>query len=90
MPPAHTFILDGFLGRPRRWERLRRVIASRGGSASIYPYDSTGRTDLPTLARRLSDDARGIAGPLGFVGYSMGGLIVRAARLQSVWRFPSW
>ena len=79
---GHTFILDGFLGRPRRWERLGRAIEANGGTASIYSYDSTGRTDLMTLGRNLSRDLRGCGrGPINVVGYSMGGLVIRTARM---------
>lgn len=77
---GHTVILDGFLGRPRRWEKLRRLIESRGGTASIHRYDCTGRTDLPTLGRNLYHEYCGlVAGPLNLVGYSMGGLVIRTA-----------
>lgn len=81
MPGAHTLILDGFLGRPRRWERLRRAIEASGGTAEIYSYDSTGRTDIPSLGRRLSEDLRDRGGGLNLVGYSMGGLVIRTARM---------
>lgn len=81
MPHVHTFILDGFLGRARRWERLRRTIELRGGSTSIYSYDSTGRLDLPTLGRQLSEHVRGVGGRINLVGYSMGGLVIRTARM---------
>ncbi|MDB5327923.1 MAG: lipase class 2 [Phycisphaerales bacterium] len=79
MTTTHTVILDGFLGRPGRWERLRRAIDARGGTASIYSYDCTGRIDLPTLGRQLSRHVRRIGGQVNLVGYSMGGLVIRTA-----------
>ena len=81
MTTTHTVILDGFLGRSRRWGRLCRTIEAHGGSASIHRYDSTGRLDLPTLAGQLSRACRGLGRPVNFVGYSMGGLVIRTASL---------
>ena len=80
--PVPTLILDGFLGRPGRWERLRRLVEQRtGGPATIFRYDSTGREDLPTLGRKLADTAERLGGPVNLVGFSMGGLVIRSAKL---------
>ena len=76
-----TLILDGFLGRPYRWELLRRVVERRVGPATIFKYVSTGRHDIPTLGRRLVDEVTRRGGPVNLVGFSMGGLVIRAARM---------
>jgi pimeloyl-ACP methyl ester carboxylesterase len=76
---ARTLILDGFLGRPGRWERLRRTIVSRGSEAEIYRYDCTGRTGLPMLGRQLLKYIDRLNEPVNLVGYSMGGLVIRTA-----------
>ncbi|HEX8325361.1 MAG TPA: hypothetical protein VF595_15775 [Tepidisphaeraceae bacterium] len=81
MENSHTIILDGFLGRPRRWERLRRLIELRAGPASIFQYESTGLTPIPTLGQRLIDEIRGRGGRVNLVGFSMGGMVIRAAHL---------
>ncbi len=79
-----TLILDGFLGRPARWERLRRRVEAEVGPATIFRYDSTGRTPLPDLAQLLLIEARRIDPTntgVNLVGYSMGGIVIRSARL---------
>lgn len=80
--PTPTLILDGFLGRPRRWARLGRLIEHRTGApATQFRYDSTGRQDLPALGRKLADAVARVDGPVNLVGFSMGGLVIRAAKL---------
>ena len=54
----HTLILDGFMGRPWRWEKLRRDVERRVGSASIFRYDWTGRFTLQELGQRLADEKK--------------------------------
>ena len=77
-----TLILDGFLGRPGRWMRLARLIEQRTDSgATLFRYDSTGRQSLPTLGRKLADAVAAVGGPVNLVGFSMGGLVIRAAKL---------
>jgi len=78
--PAHTLILDGFMGRPWRWEPLRRLIEQRCGSASIFRYDWTGRLTLPQLGERLAEEAAKYPDGVNLVGFSMGGMVIRAAR----------
>lgn len=78
---VHTLILDGFLGRPRRWERLRRRLLATAGPASIFSYDCTGRLGLPTLGRLLIDRVGMLGGAVNLVGYSMGGLVIRSAKM---------
>ena len=80
MTAPHTIILDGFLGRPWRWERLRRRIEESVGTASIFRYDWTGRAPLPELGSRLAAEAAQHPQGVNLVGFSMGGLVIRAAR----------
>lgn len=74
-----TWILDGFLGRPHRWEPLRRSVEREIGPCRIWRYDSTGRTPLEHLGASLREDLESTPGPANLIGYSMGGLVVREA-----------
>ena len=76
-----TLILDGFLGRPWRWERLRKLIEARVGPATIFRYDSTGRLPLPELGAMLLEEIARHDGPVNLVGFSMGGLVMRSAHM---------
>jgi hypothetical protein len=77
-----TFLLDGFIGRPQRFEKLLRMIRVRCGPAEIFRYDSTGRTRFETLGAQLADEIRRRNRPVNLIGFSMGGLVVRAAHLH--------
>jgi triacylglycerol lipase len=79
--PSTSLILDGIWGRPRRWEPLRRAIESRVGPAEIYRYNSSGMPRFETLAAELIDRIRTINEPVNLIGFSMGGLVCRTARL---------
>lgn len=76
-----TIILDGLWGRPRRFEPLRRAIASSIGPAEIFPYDSGGRAVVQTSAAKLAAQVAAMGTAVNLVGYSMGGLVVCAAVL---------
>ena len=76
-----TLILDGIWGRPWRWGRLRRRIVESGGAAEIFRYDCWGRVEFEELGRRLAGEIRQRGGEVNLVGFSMGGLVVRAAHL---------
>jgi triacylglycerol lipase len=79
-----TIILDGFLGRPARWERLRRRIERETAApATIFRYDSTGRAAMPRLAELLLAEVWRVSptnAGVNLVGYSMGGIIIRTAK----------
>jgi len=81
MSGTRTIIIDGFLSRPWRWEPLRELLEQRVGPAQIWEYDSTGRATFEELARRLIDRVRQSDSPVNLVGYSMGGLVARAAHV---------
>jgi len=72
-----TFILDGIWGGHARWEHLRRSIEKSVGPCRIWRYDNSGRTSLEAGAASLREALTETDGPLGLVGYSMGGLVVR-------------
>lgn len=76
-----TFILDGFLGNHRRWEGLRKRIEETTGHAEIWSYDNSGRTPISDLGAQLAAHVGGA--PVCLAGYSMGGLVIRAAVLQA-------
>jgi hypothetical protein len=50
----HTFMLDGFLGRPKRFARLQRTIESHNGTAEIFRYNSTGLGALDAEGEKLA------------------------------------
>ena len=78
---THTIIIDGIWSRPWRWEPLRALIERRLGSAEVWKYDSTGRITFDELGKRLVEKVRQHDVPVNLVGYSMGGLVARAAHL---------
>jgi hypothetical protein len=85
MTRPHTFILDGFLGRPRRWETLRAAIEDRVGPATIHRYDCSGLSSLEDLGAKLAATIRSHgtgSNPVNLIGYSMGGLVIRWACLS--------
>lgn len=56
--------------------RLERVLP---GPVEIWPYDSSGRTCIAELGSKLAAEVG--VDEVNLVGYSMGGLVVRAAAL---------
>lgn len=74
-----TFILDGYKGRPRRWERLRKRIEAETGPCAVWEYDDSGRTPIGELAEQFLFTLDRQNGPVNLIGYSMGGLVLRAA-----------
>ncbi|MEM6883965.1 MAG: hypothetical protein AAF571_02965 [Verrucomicrobiota bacterium] len=75
----HTWILDGFLGNSRRFERLRRRVQSEIGPAEIWKYQTAGVTPIDRLARVFRDILSWETNPVNIIAYSMGGLVTRAA-----------
>jgi triacylglycerol lipase len=78
---SHSIILDGFWGRPHRWEPLRAALEDRVGPAEIFYYDSSGKPTFELLATQLIDRIRAIGEPVNLVGYSIGGVVVRTGCL---------
>ncbi|MGF1679631.1 MAG: esterase/lipase family protein [Candidatus Methylacidiphilales bacterium] len=76
---AKTWILDGFLGNGDRFEALRRRVAEKVGPADIWRYQTSGVTPIDYLGRVFRDILEWERGPVHLIGYSMGGLVVRAA-----------
>jgi triacylglycerol lipase len=80
MPAAlPTWILDGFWGNHSRFENLRRRLHQAVGPARIWAYDNRGTVPIQELARTLARDLLQSPEPVSLVGYSMGGLVIRAA-----------
>lgn len=75
-----SLILDGFFGNHRRWEGLRRRLEKTVGPSEVWTYDNSGRTPLAELGAKLAAAVGGE--PVCLAGYSMGGLVIRAAVLQ--------
>ncbi len=76
---TRTWILDGFLGNSRRFEPLRRRVEAEVGPAEIWKYQTAGVTPIDRLARVFRDILSWESGPVNIIGYSMGGLVTRAA-----------
>lgn len=78
---VRTLIIDGLWGRPRRWRGLQRLIEQRCGPAAIYEYDASGCVPFEVLGEQLAQEIRRHDGPVNLVGFSMGGVVARAAHL---------
>ncbi|HEX8521989.1 MAG TPA: alpha/beta fold hydrolase [Tepidisphaeraceae bacterium] len=78
----HTIIIDGIWARPSRWEPLRRRIECACGSAEIWRYNSTGCCTFEALGQLLVHRIRQLDQDVNLVGFSMGGLVARAAHLM--------
>ncbi|HEY7116601.1 MAG TPA: hypothetical protein VH475_08445 [Tepidisphaeraceae bacterium] len=76
-----TLILDGIWGRPKRFGPLRRAIEPRCGPTDVFRYNVSGMTPFETLGRLLCETIRALDGPVNLVAFSMGGIVVRMARL---------
>ena len=76
-----TLMLDGIWGRPRRFEGLLSMLRQRCGPAEIFHYDSSGAIDFETLGMQLVDEIRRRDQPVNLIGFSMGGMVIRAAHL---------
>jgi triacylglycerol lipase len=56
-------------------------LEDRVGPAEIFYYDSSGKPTFEMLATQLIDRIRVIGQPVNLIGYSMGGVVVRSARM---------
>lgn len=74
-----TLILDGIWGRPLRFARLRRELEKAGGSTEIFHYNFNGSACLEAEGRKLAADIRRRGELVNLLGFSMGGVVVRAA-----------
>jgi hypothetical protein len=78
-----TLILDGFMGTSKRWATLAKVLSERVGPTELYKYDTSGRTPIEALGQQLAESVERMGQAVNLVGFSMGGLVIRAARLCS-------
>jgi pimeloyl-ACP methyl ester carboxylesterase len=76
-----TLMLDGIWGRPKRFEGLIEMLREQCGPAEIFHYDSSGRVPFEQLGTQLAEEIRRRDQPVNLIGFSMGGLVVRAAHL---------
>lgn len=74
-----TLLLDGIWGNHLRMRKLRKVLRDSVGPTQIWIYDNTGRTPLRKLGEELAIAIRNQQQQINLVGYSMGGLVIRAA-----------
>ena len=77
--PGTTLILDGIWGRPRRFEALRRAFEIQGLATEIFHYNCGGVGCLEIEGRKLAAEIRRRGQSVNVLGFSMGGIVVRAA-----------
>ena len=82
MRETPTLLLDGIFGRPWRFEKLLREIRKTCGPAEIFHYSATGMMRFEELGERLAKEIRKLDQPVNLIGFSMGGLVIRAAHLH--------
>jgi triacylglycerol lipase len=79
---ARTLLIDGIWAPPsRRYDALAALIEERCGPTQKYYYNSSGNVRFADLGRQLADEIRRLDEEVNVVGFSMGGLIIRAAHL---------
>lgn len=76
-----TLMLDGIWGRPRRFEPLMQTIRQTIGPAEMFLYNSSGLIQFEQLGAELAAEIRRRNCPVNLIGFSMGGLVVRAAHM---------
>jgi pimeloyl-ACP methyl ester carboxylesterase len=76
-----TLLLDGLWARGGRFRRIIAAIETAGGTAEEFRYDTSGWIKIETLGERLAAEVRRRRAPVALVGFSMGGLVLRAAKL---------
>lgn len=76
---GQTVLLDGFMGTHWRLGLLAHNLERFGVPSEIFRYDSSGRSPIGLVARRLIRRITEIDCPVNLVGYSMGGLVIRRA-----------
>lgn len=82
MTDVKILILDGILGNHKRWEKLRVRLSESVAESIIWKYDNSGMSAPSELAKDLAGWVEAQDSSVAFVGYSMGGIVVReAARL---------
>jgi pimeloyl-ACP methyl ester carboxylesterase len=81
MDQVLTLMLDGIWGRPKRFDGLLQMLRASCGPAEIFHYDSSGRVSFEELGSQLAEEIRRRDQRVNLIGFSMGGLVVRAAHL---------
>lgn len=76
-----TLFLDGIFGRPKRFAALRRAVETSCGPTEVFHYNCSGFVRFEQLADRFLRRVREIGRPVNVVAFSMGGILVRTARL---------
>jgi hypothetical protein len=79
--PTPTHFLDGIFGRPARFAGMRRAVEAVVGPTEVFHYNATGFVPFETLAGRFIDRVGELDGPVNVVAFSMGGIVVRTAKL---------
>jgi Predicted acetyltransferases and hydrolases with the alpha/beta hydrolase fold len=79
-----TLLLDGLWGSVTRLRLMQRRLAAAGvRDVETFAYRASGFCCLEEEGRRLAEHVAGLERPVNLVGYSMGGLVVQAARLAN-------
>src|ERR1700729_2034536 len=83
MPEVLTLLLDGIFGRPKRFEKkFLRDVRQQCGPAEVFRYNSSGLATFEQLGAQLANEIRRRDQPVNLIGFSMGGLVIRAAHLH--------
>ncbi len=75
-----TILLDGLWGNPKRLSAMRRRLEKAGvPRVEGFAYRSSGFSCLIEEGKRLAAHIASDPSPVNLMGYSMGGLVIRAA-----------
>ncbi len=80
-----VFIIDGIWRKPGRFVRWQKELAALGVESVEHDYNSSGRISIAELGLVVAQQIRELDRPVRLLGFSMGGLIARAAK----WCDPS-
>jgi triacylglycerol lipase len=74
-------MLDGIWGNGRWFSPLRRTLETRCGPVEHYRYNASGNIPFEILGAQLAEEIHRRDEPVNLLGFSMGGLVARAAHL---------
>lgn len=79
-----TLLLDGLWGSVSRLRLMQRRLEMAGiTDIETFPYRASGFSCLEEEGRQLAARIAAVNRPVNLVGYSMGGLVIQAARLAN-------
>jgi len=84
-PPAAamtTILVDGIWCVHKRMDFYRHRLGPVAGPVEIFRYNSSGSASLDDLGAQLARHIRACSTEVDLVGFSMGGMVIRAAMAQ--------